>query len=345
MNIAIRADGSKEIGLGHIVRCYALAEAFVEAGDEVTFFCSSKQHGGIDWLKQQKCNAISLHSNNIECEVNELIAHLVVRNINVVVLDSYSLSSEYIRKLTGHKWIVVAVDDNCLYDYHCDIVVNGNLGAEDISYPVNQIGMVLQGGKYAMLRKEFAQIDPAPLREQVKDILVTMGGSDPNNCTPLVLRGLSHFGEVTIHVVVGGLMSNLYEIESAAKECKGKVLIHNQPESMAQLMSECDLAISAGGGTARELFAMGLFSLFIIQAENQLALFGFFDNAKVPLCLGYYSDVYEEEIHKVVEGFIAAPSLRRQYREFMLSKVDRRGSYNVVKEIRICFQQLNRSYI
>ena len=49
MNIAIRADGSKEKGLGHISRCFALAQAFLDCGDKVHFFCGEQMTGGIQW--------------------------------------------------------------------------------------------------------------------------------------------------------------------------------------------------------------------------------------------------------------------------------------------------------
>lgn len=315
MKIAFRADGTKSKGMGHLMRCSAIADGFLEKGDQVVFFSEYKTEG-IHWLREKGYPVRELaKSDSLEAEAEQLISLLQGMNADVLFLDSYWLSDSYIRQMKQANVFVVALDDEQLYHYDCDAVINGNLNAEDYSYEDCAIRFLLRGGRYNILRKEFSEIAPAPLRIPPQRILVTMGGTDCNNYTPIVLEGLMTFENLEISVVYGPLMANRREIEAAANRCKSKVSIYTSPPSMAELMYKSDLAISAGGGTVRELFAMGLVSLFILQAENQIPLRSCLDRKGLPLCLGYYTEVSAAEITAAVKEMLADIGNRAKYRE------------------------------
>jgi spore coat polysaccharide biosynthesis predicted glycosyltransferase SpsG len=194
-----------------------------------------------------------------------------------------------------------------------------------------------------MLRQEFATTPPAELREKVSDILVTMGGSDPNNFTPKVLNALAPLENVCIHVACGSMMKNINDIKAEAKKCLSRVILYSPPDSMAELMQKCDLAISAGGGTVKELFVMGLVSLFIIQADNQLPLKDYLHKVKLPLYLGSYRDVTSEQIYAETLKLINNHDERTRIRTQILHKVDRMGVSNIVRELKLYCMEGKRS--
>lgn len=334
MKIAFRADGTKSKGMGHLMRCSAIADAFLEEGDQVVFF-SEYGTDGLYWLRGRGYSVRELpKSDSLEAEAEQLISLLREMKADILFLDSYWLSDSYIRQMNRSGAFVAALDDECLYHYDCDAIINGNLNAEDYSYDDCAVRFLFLGGRYNILRKEFSVIPPAPLRIPPQRILITMGGTDCNNYTPTVLKGLMTFENLEISVVYGPLMTNRTEIESAAARCKSKVSIYASPSSMAELMYESDLAISAGGGTVRELFTMGLVSLFILQAKNQLPLRSCLDRKGLPLCLGYYTDVSAAEIAAAVEKVLADTDNRVRYREEMLRLLSRNGVENIVREIK-----------
>ena len=330
LKVAFRADGSNEKGLGHIVRCFALSQAFMDS--DIRFYCTQSAIGGIGWLRQHNCRVEQLYSKTIEGESEEFNNLLYAWSADIVIVDSYWISSEYIRNLSQSGAIVVAIDDNGLYDYRCDAVINCNLGAENLVYPNAQISLL--GGRYAMLRKEFTEISPTPPRERVSDILVTMGGADISNFTPTVLEALSSLRDINIHVVIGALMTNESEIKSAAEKCLCNVILHRAPKSMAELMASCDLAVSAGGGTVKELLAMGLVSLFIIQADNQMNLVEYMNRVNLPLCLGVFNEVTSEQIYSAACNLMNDYKLRTKYSTFMQEQVDRLGTKNIVIKLK-----------
>lgn len=334
MKIAFRADGTRAKGMGHLMRCSAIADGFLEEGDQVVFF-SEYGTEGIQWLRGKGYQVIELaKSKSLEIEAEQLISLLLEMQADILFLDSYWLSSSYISQMKRSKAFVVTLDDEHLYIYDCDAVINGNLNAEDYSYDDCKVQFCLQGGRYNILRKEFSELAPAPFRNFPKCVLITMGGTDCNNYTPTVLKGLMAFENLEISVVYGPLMGNWAEIETVAARCKSRVSIYESPTSMAELMYKSDLAISAGGGTVRELFTMGLVSLFILQAENQLPLKRYLERKGLPLCLGYYTNVSAERITAAVERLLMDTDSRIKYRNEMLQLLSRNGVKNIIRDIK-----------
>lgn len=334
MRIAFRADGTRAKGMGHLMRCSAIADGFLEEGDQVVFF-SEYGTDGIQWLREKGYRVIELSKGkSLETEAEQLISLLQEMQADILFLDSYWLSNSYISLMKRSKAFVVALDDEHLYNYDCDAVINGNLNAEDYSYDDCTIKFCLQGGRYNILRKEFSALAPAPFRNLPQRVLITMGGTDCNNYTPTVLKGLMAFENLEIAVVYGPLMVNQAEIEAAAAHCKSRVSIYASPPSMAKLMYESDLAISAGGGTVRELFTMGLVSLFILQAENQLPLKRYLERRGLPLCLGYHTNVSSEKIAAAVERLLTDTDSRIRYRNEMLKLLSRDGVKNIICDVK-----------
>ena len=73
---------------------------------------------------------------------------------------------------------------------------------------------------------------------------------------------------LTVHVVAGSLVSNLEEIRSFAASHEN-VMVHERVTNMAELMSSCDMAISAAGTMLTECAAKRLPVIFYQVADNQ----------------------------------------------------------------------------
>ncbi|MCL1884778.1 MAG: UDP-2,4-diacetamido-2,4,6-trideoxy-beta-L-altropyranose hydrolase [Defluviitaleaceae bacterium] len=335
MNIAFRADGSLKIGMGHLMRCVALADIFKNDGDSILFFCNEKTKDGIAWLNHKEYQVVELCDNtSVENEAIELNTLLNKFKVDVIIVDSYRLSSEYFRILMKSDAVIVIIDDHAKFDYTCDILINGDFDAQKHDYSKYSTQKNLLGTDYCILRNEFSTTMPSPLRNIVSNILITMGGSDPNNFTPIVLNALSPIKGITIHVACASLMNNTNDIKREADKCLSKVILHSPPNSMAKLMSECDLAISAGGGTVKELFAMGVVSLFISQADNQLSLMNYLQKNNLHLYLGSHSEVTAQQIYSQVSNLIDDYHERKRIRSVIIDKICRNGATTIVTEIK-----------
>ena len=104
----------------------------------------------------------------------------------------------------------------------------------------------------------------------MKNILVTLGGTDSHNLMPRLLTVLDALpGEFSVTVVIGPFFENRAEVEATARRCQRPMRIVDAPESLREIMLEADLAISAGGQTLYELVATRTPTVVLQAADNQ----------------------------------------------------------------------------
>ena len=213
-----------------------------------------------------------------------------------VVLDGYHFGADYQLGIKEAGLKLLVVDDYGHADfYHADWVLNQNISARESLYAQRSSEpQLLLGPKFAMLRKEFLaykgwQRKIAPV---ARKILVTLGGSDPDNVTLKVIQALVDL-DLHIKIVVGGSNPHLVEIGNfiQSKKNSGSVMdMIVNTTNMPGLMAWADIAVAAGGSTAWELAFMGLPSVFVILAENQIEITREVERAGFGKCLGKGSD-------------------------------------------------------
>jgi len=272
LKIAIRADGGPKIGMGHITRCLALAEEFTEDKCEITFI-TKYDETVINLLTTEGFKSIILPDLNKDDEISYIKEK--AKEFNVLVTDSYGIDFKYLNEMKKTGVFLVTIDDlNSLESYPSDIVINGNIYAEDLNYK-STYGQTkfLLGPKYILLRKEFRNIPQRELRKKVEDVLITMGGSDPKNLTLTILEQLINLKGIRYHVAIGPGFSkelNLQLKSFAAKNNNVSLYENLSANQMCNLMLKVDIAISAGGSTLYELAATGTPTIAVIAANNQI---------------------------------------------------------------------------
>jgi len=259
MKIFIRADGGEEIGLGHIMRTLVLAMK-LKINHSITYICLNYKgfEKGIAVIENSKLNVVKIQK---EKEVFNYSGDLII-------VDKYSLDKEYYKNLKSFYKKVVSIDDNNELDfYYSDIVINQNLYAPKLQYNCSSTTELLLGSRYALLRDEFVDERPIVIRKEIKDILVTLGGSDRNNITEKVIKELID-SRYKLHIIVGNGFTSFNEL----KKYSGENITLYRKVKMSKVMKKCDFAISAYGSTIYELCYLGLPSLGIISADNQKRL-------------------------------------------------------------------------
>lgn len=280
MNLLIRADAHLKIGTGHIMRCFALGEAFKSRGGSVAFlsYCDSSSlrqriiDGGFEFIPIEKSVP---ESSDIDI-VLENISRITQHKPNDVwfVLDGYHFSSEYQRKIkeNGHRLLVV--DDTAHLDYYfADIIINQNIHAKHLTYSCSPRTRLLLGTRYVLLRSEFLawrnwqrQIPP-----RARNVLVTLGGSDPDNVTLQIIKAFkkANVADIEVAVIAGASNPNLDLLKATAADKPFAIKVLDNVKKMVDLMAWADVAVAAGGITCWELAFMGVPTLVIVLAENQ----------------------------------------------------------------------------
>ena len=209
--VVFRADGNHLIGLGHIVRCMALADLLKKDFD-IIFLCKElavEQKNEI--LKSFRL--IELNSKDLQDEIGEL-TNILFKD-DILVLDGYSFDLDYQIKVKKTINKLVIIDDLADRKLIGDLVINH--GGEFIinKYNLEKGAKLLLGFKYLMLRKEFLQERfTKKIDKKNENVFICMGGADPFNITPKVLKACidSVFVKKVI-VVVGSLFRNFDEIK------------------------------------------------------------------------------------------------------------------------------------
>src|SRR5450759_2310538 len=131
------------------------------------------------------------------------------------------------------------------------------------------------GTKYAMLRREFRPRTDTHrhLSEQGRNVLVTIGGADPDNTTGKVLEALARLpeSEIKVTVVIGPNNPHESELRNLTARLHAPMVLHKNVPNMPDLIADADLCVTAGGGTCWELAFMGVPMLLISIAENHVS--------------------------------------------------------------------------
>jgi len=261
--LVIRADAAHAMGHGHVMRCLALAQAWQDRGGDCIFATAEPLPVLESRLRSEHIPVAVIDARPGSIEGAGQFAELARKNnARWIVVDGYQFGVEYQRVLknAGHR--VLAVDDYaCIGTHVADIVLDQNAGASEKLYTNAAPGSkLLLGSRYAILRREFKAWRnwKREIPQTAKKILVTMGGSDPQNLTLSVVQALNsiHAEGIEAIVVVGSNNPHVQELNELARNTQHRIRIEIDPLNMAELMAWADVAIIAGGGTLWELLYM-----------------------------------------------------------------------------------------
>ena len=180
MKVYILTEGGRNIGFGHITRCFSLFQAFEEKGykpkliingdNSVLDLLNNCNYKILNWLKEK-----AKLFNKIE-------------NADIVIIDSYLADIEIYKRISELAKTPVYFDDTKRLDYPQGIVINGSIGANILNYPQKKGTNYLLGTKYQSIRKAFGDIPEKEIRENIESIMITFGGNDIRNLTPKILN-------------------------------------------------------------------------------------------------------------------------------------------------------------
>ncbi len=270
--VIIRVDSNTKIASGHVMRCIAVAQALEEAGEEVFFLTADTCSDAM--LEEAGFSHKNLNSNweDFSLEIDQVSEILKLYNMPVYLIDSYSITKEYIDSLSKYSKIVY-LGSKAINSEKLSMLINYST---DIDYDFYENSFskdtkMLLGPQYAPLRKEFQNI-PQKSTEEVKRILITTGNTDKQNIVEKILLSLIDHDileEKTIDVVIGRMFESKNFLYEKFKDIKN-INLHENVTDMYSLMKTADLAISANGTTVYELAAASVPTITFAMVEEQL---------------------------------------------------------------------------
>lgn len=360
MRIIIRTDASIQIGTGHVMRCLTLASGLAEEGAQVQFLCRSHNGNLIDFIRRRgfevkvlpatksrnlQSHSISgpPHADWLGCDWHsdaQQCQSVVSHKIDWLIVDHYALDQRWEREMRTKCQNIMVIDDLADRAHDCDLLLDQSMGrrASDYLDIVGTKTCMLLGSKYALLRPEFAEWRATSLvRRQspkLSHILVTMGGVDRDNFTGRILTVLGQCRLPTLEkitLVMGPHAPWLDTVIAAAAEMTIQTTVLSGVENMAELMSSCDLAIGAGGATTLERCSLGIPSVLLVIADNQLNIAKQMANVNAAFCI-YDLDALETSLVAFLENFELSNNMA-MYARNSADILDGRGVTRTVKNL------------
>lgn len=261
--LVLRADGSSQIGMGHIMRCLAINEMLNELF-ETKFCVYAPDNALINTL-----NSYNIIYNVLASQLDTEFA----KDADAVIIDGYWFSNSYIKNLKLSTKII-QIDDLVSVEYFSDIVINHAVGANYSGAKVLPNTLILTGNQYALLRKVFfARRQIVTGRDAPEIITIAMGGADPVNNTLRVLRALWNVAKrPRIKIVLGQAYSSTNEMMAWLRQNQNEnaeLLRGLSAPEMLKLYTVTDLLICPASTTVYEAAAVGVPTICFKTADNQ----------------------------------------------------------------------------
>lgn len=349
--LIIRADANAQIGTGHVMRCIALGQAWKDAvqgtGDRdhepVIFICAEIPEALAVRLQSEGFGLIRISAEpGSPDDINQTLSAISdftspsSSNQPWLVLDGYQFDMETHRMIREAGFKLLCIDDyNHLPEYEADILLNQNISANGFDYTCNADCRKLLGTRFSLLRREFRR---APAHREalkaIRNILVTMGGSDPCNASLQVIDALSQLDrpDLNVKIIVGPSNPHIETLRHAVSSSTINYQLINPVRDMTELMGWADFAISAAGSTCWELAALGVPFATVVLADNQEELAKQLEKKASVFCAGWAGEGMIDRLGTYLSSVLADYSIVQRCIEGLAGLVDRFGVDRILRQ-------------
>lgn len=338
--IVFRCNASPTVGLGHLVRCRALAQALTRQGESCVMVGPPKSYATAqdvefieDWIEVGEWISPDQDAARFAKIVKDQSARFAV-------LDDYRVDADYQKRLSanGLRWL--QFDGTAKKPLWADLVVNANPAARAADYRDvvhNPAAQLLLGPAYAVLRAEFPPVAALrPAGRPIAQVLVAFGGGDDRGGIEFALSSLIENAPVNWRfVVISGSHNprNPQLVDWVETYGQGRVSLLINPDNVAAIMAGCDLAVMAGGTSIYEAASCGLPMVLIAIADNQIQPAKAWANAGAALFPGGLQEVNTGQLISAVSKLADDDVFRRDMAMKAGDLVDGKGAQRLASKI------------
>jgi len=310
LRAAFLAEAGPGVGLGHLRRCRALGTALSSRGAVMRLLVAGDARAAapgatrFDWTRDPELTVETLRAWRTE----------------VAVVDAYGASPELLECVAAVVALAVAVDDLADRRLPVHLVVNGAWHASRLTYRARPDTLFLLGPEYTLLDPAFAEAPRRTPRDDVRRVLLTLGGDPPADALAAALHAVRRAAPAArIDVALGPFAPVPDVTGEGVRVCRGL-------DSLRPLMLEADLAVTGGGVTLYECLATGVPVIGVCLADNQRPNIDELGRAGLILS-------GEPSLEQAIGRLAGDPALRRSMSVRGRCDVDGRGAARVADAI------------
>lgn len=320
--LLLHADADPSLGVGHLSRCVALAEAAVARGWRVVLTGSVT---GADWLlaRLSTLDVPVLAPGPLAARASELGA-------DVVLVDHYGLGElPDVRAVSR----LVSFEDGRFGRRAADVVVDANLAPAP--RPPDGSPVVLAGPAFAPLRREIAATPAARPDGGPPRVVVVLGGGEAPDAVAAVLTALR---DTRLPLTVRAISA----APSAVSPGPGQRFEVEPPTpALPRMLAGADLVVSAAGVTLLELCHIGAPAALVQVADNQAAGYHAAVDRGLAAGLGTVADLHAAAPR--LRALLEDPARRATLGRTASSAVDGRGADRVLDATELTVREVTES--
>ncbi len=282
----IVADAGPHVGTGHLRRSACLARGLDRfLGAPVSLVTTPLGSELFSAQPEARPGAVVCHQAP-RAELHERARQLVeaMNAPPVVIFDDHRVDAGVEATFAGIARLVVVISDLLDRTHACDVLIDQNDYHDSGDYAglVPEGCAVLVGAPYLMLRREFDDWRELSLFQQekwtrrddcaAKPVFVSLGGGDPLNVLDTLCKALLDQIPNPLVVTCGEFVACRPRLEALAAQAPDRLQLHFDPPNIAELMSSCCFAVSAGGTMCWERAMLGLPSVTLAIVDNQIEI-------------------------------------------------------------------------
>lgn len=317
--IVFYVRANSKLGFGHLSRAVSLAQACASRG-WISRFYSEDDLNVARFFKSVPFRFTRLRRRSI------LGAELRRDGVETLVVDVPRRDERILGEWGEAVRRLVVIDD---WDVDCPpahVLVNGHvLWADRLVRKRRQI--LLTGLRYALLKPQWVRArSQYRLRRKVQRVLVTFGGSDPDDMAGRLVPKLARrFPGVTFFSVLGpGYRGRL----ESGRNLPGNVEVVHNAVSLAPIVLRVDAAVSAVGVTMYELASTGVPAVLVDPAPDHAIFMDAMENQGLALCAPD-----EDAVPDRLGELVRSSALRREISRSGRRRLDGRGVERVAEHL------------
>lgn len=345
--IVFRADGSSSIGMGHIMRCIALATEVGSRGVKPVFVTRAIDSGVKKVVNSSGFRLEEIPPDaglDLDCTMTRQIAadHGAKTIFTDICHRQSQANPEGLKRYhesLASDFFTVAFGCEETLELPADVVVIPYVGISDADQPASDGQVVLLGPSYFPFRIEFIAASKAArtISHQGNRVLITVGGSDDQHLTSTALQAVCSLADpnLSLKVVLGAGFSGKLkrEVEDIAQQGVGSLELLEHRADLAEVMLWADLAIIGDGLTKYEAAVTGTPSIMLCRPDRKVSINQEFAQLGSTVYLGYGRPLETALIAQQVERLLGDATLRNQMSQRGKALVDGRGIDRIIAQI------------
>lgn len=326
--VLFACDAGPEVGGGHVMRSLTLAGALAKVGAHAAFLCPPAVAGVLDRFDRTRVERVV--TGELPTANDYSNAVVADGDADLVVVDHFGWAAADDDRLSTRA--LATIDDLADRPRRVDWLLDPTPSrrAQDYAALLPSGAEQLLGPSYALVRPNFVQARESALARRrrspkVQRGLISLGLTDLGGITEQVLAVLSRHDSVALDIVLGPAAPSLPAIRRRV-ETGEPLALHVASKRMAELMSEADVAIGAGGSSTWERACLGLPTITLVLADNQQPATEALERAGVTWSVDVRRPGWELRLRELWARLLEEADTRAAFAERAGALVDGRGA-------------------